>query len=423
MSVSQDVFSLINTLPEAMLIVDRRKGKIAGANAAFLKLIGLVSDGFLGTRVFDLPFPSQIVKHELVRLFIKVSRIDGYDKPYSFTHVLPDATTISISASASRVVFSEQEYVIFKLKEDRSEEALLIRSDSWKSYLKLASDPYMEFRLTAPVSPIARDNRLEFLQALGESLRVKFANNAAVEFYCRNQGALEGKSFLSLFSKESDGVSFLDMLSVVGSMKIGVTVNTNSAFNIRVEMNCSAKFDHRGDIVTLYCNQRNLPSMGITGESRVEIGNRLEMDSILYQPFAGYAFLSPVHPLERPSIEELDSKLDEMLSQIVVNRANETIIDIYGSSTPEFTIKSMRELFPDIRVARQVLKELFVMRTSSCGKLKASGDEDEFERVSIFRAAFDTAGRLTCVTVFASRHSYGYRPRHIYGSDDDSPNP
>ena len=409
MGVSQDVFSLINALPEAVLIVDRRRGKFAGGNAVFSELMGASNNPLLGTQIFDLPFSTKRVKHELLRLFVKVSRDAGYNKTYSFHHVSPDASIKNISASARKIALGDGEYIVFTLRKEQSEKVQLSDSDSWNFYMQLASEPYMEFRPVIPVPIIGSpDSRVEFLQMLGEVLRVKYANKAAAEFYFDKQGTLEGKSFISLFNRESDAIGFLDMLSVVGHMKGETAVNTNKALGINVEMDCVVRFDNQDDIAALYCNQRDLSSAerykAIIG------GSKFETDFMFHQPFVGFAFLAPSQPLERPPIENLDAKLDEMLDQILIVRANQTIIDIYGSDKSKFFMKPMRGLFSEDRVARQVLKELFVMRETSSGWPSVSGDD--FELVSVFRAVFDNADRLSGVLVVSSVHGYGYRPRH-----------
>jgi len=411
MDVSRNVFSFINVLPDAVLIIDRKRGKLIGANTVFFKLTGLADNAFLGTRVLDLPFSSKKIKRGLFRLFINLSRDAGYNKTYLFAHVCPDGTIKNVSASAHMFVIDGQECVVFNFKLIQPEVAPFNFVDSWNYYLALAYEPYLEFRVTTPVYIIDnQEDRLEFLRMLGETLRVKFSNNAAVKLYGDNGGTLEGKTFLSLFNKEEDAIGFLDILSVVGHIKAETNVNTNKAMAVRVEMDCEVKFDKDDNITALCCSQRDL-----SGHERYKAtieGYKFEMDLMLNQPFVGFAFLYPPSPLERPPVEDLDATLDDMLNQITVARANETMIDIYDSDKSKFLKKPMLELFDDADVARQVLKELFVMRETSLGKFKASEGEDDFELVLILRATFNKADQLSGVLVIASKHSYGYRPRH-----------
>jgi len=428
MGIRQDVFSFVNALPKAVLLVDRRKRTFVGANAAFFELTGFANAAFIGTQVFDLPFSSREIKRGLLHLFIKISRGAGYNKAYSFRHVCPNGTIKNITASGRLAMLNGREYIIFTLSHDQSE-ALLDDSDSWKFYLTLAYEPYMEFRPLTPIVSVSEpDGRMEFLQKLGNILQVKFFNNDALRFYNDDKGTLEGKTFLSLFSKESDAIGFLDMLNVVGRIKGETSVNTSKASGVYVEMNCIVKFDTEGSIIALYCSQRDL-----SVEQRYKDiigGSRLEMGFMFHQPFVGFAFLVPPHPLERPSIEDLYTKLDEMLNQITVVRANEAMLNIYDADKSGFFMKPMSSFFGDLSEARQVLKELFVMRETSLGKLKeseektseekapeekASESKPDFERVSIFRAVFDNADRLSGVYIATSRHCYGYTPRHTTG--------
>ena len=414
MGIALDVFSFINSLPDAVLILDRRRGKFIAANAVFFKLMGFAKDAFVDTPIYKLPFNSKETRHGLLRLFLKASRKNEYCN-YSFHHVCPDGTVATLSAFAAKAVLREQEYVIFNLKrtEHKGEQYAEDDADSLKFYKALAYEPYMEFRPGSPVHVVEeQERRMDFLHMLGESLRVKFSNSAAAKFYQGDRGgSLTGHTFLSFFNKESDAIRFLDMLSAVGQMKAETTVNTYKDFAVQVEMNCVVKFDEDGAIEILYCSQRDLS--GYQRYKSIIGGSRLEMEFMFNQPFVGFAFLVPPHPLERPKIENLDATLDDMLNRITVVRANQTVMEIYGSDKSKFFMKPMAGLFNDAGVARQVLKELFVMRESSSGRLGISGKENDFEGVAIYRAIFDDADRLTGVFVVASRHSYGYRPRLI----------
>jgi len=415
MSISQDVFSFIDALPEAMFIVDQKKRTLVGSNAAFSELTGLTVDTFLGTQIFDLPFSSREAKRGILRLFIKVSRDAGYDKPYSFTYVCPKGNIRNIQASARVPVLGGQKYVVFCLKQDQSQEVLLDGLDSWKFYLAMAYESFMEFRPAIPVAVVDEpDGRMDFLQKLGNSLQVKFFNDSAAEFYNDPRGTLEGRTFLSLFNKENDAIGFLDMLAVVGRIKSETAVSTNKVPRVHVEMSCVVKFNDEGNITALYCSHRDLSK---ERRFRDIIGsNKLEMSFMFHQSFVGFALLAPPYPLERPSIENLDAKLDEMLDQITAIRGNETMIGMHASDKSGFFMKPMRGFFYDSVEARQVLKELFVMRETSLGKPKETGNENDLEQISIFRGMFDNADRLNGVFIATSKHRCGYHPRHITGA-------
>jgi hypothetical protein len=174
------------------------------------------------------------------------------------------------------------------------------------------------------------------------------------------------------------------------------------------------KFSDMGSIAAIYCAQRDL-----TGHQRYEtiIGDsRIEMNFVFNQPFTGFAFLAPASPIERPKAINVDEQLDAMLNQIVILRANQAMLDVYGTDKSKFLLKNMNALFAGPEIARQVLKELFVIRRTSVERYAASEEietpEDVLERTSIYQALFDGADRLSGVLVATSKHTLGYKARH-----------
>jgi|GEM_PF-2271248 len=409
MGVALDVFSFINALPDAVLILDKRRGKVVAANEVFFKFTGFAKGVFQDTPFYKLPFNSKEVRHGLLRLFFKASREDGGGS-YVFAHVCPNGSVMDVYAYAVKAVLGEGEYIVFSLKQ-AMEQTAEDDADSLKFYKALAYEPYMEFRPNSHVPVVEeQENRMVFLQMLGESLRVKFSNSAADKFYQGSRGSLEGQTFLSLFNRESDAIRFLDMLAAVGQMRAETTVNTYKDFAVQVEMNCMVKFDDDDDaIAVLYCSQRDLS--GYQRYKTIIGDSRFEMEFMFNQPFLGFAFLVPPHPLERPKIENLDATLDEMLNRITVVRANQAMTEIYETDKSKFLMKPMVGLFYDPGAARQVLKELFVMRETSFGTYKVDNEEG-CDRVSICRATFDDADRLTGIFVVSSSYNCGYHPRH-----------
>jgi hypothetical protein len=201
------------------------------------------------------------------------------------------------------------------------------------------------------------------------------------------------------------------MLAVVGQMKAETTVDAHNK-PTQVEMNCAVKFSETGSIAAIYCAQRDL-----TGRQRYEtiIGDsRLEMDFVFNQPFTGFAFLAPASPIECPRASNVDEQLDAMLEQIVILRANQAMFDIYGTDKTKFLLKTMNALFAGPDIARQVLKELFVIRRTSVERYTVSAEttEDVLERTSIYQALFDSADRLSGVLVATSKYTFGYKARH-----------
>jgi hypothetical protein len=232
-------------------------------------------------------------------------------------------------------------------------------------------------------------------------------------------------------------------------MRAETTVMAYNKKFVHVEMNCAVKFDNDGAIAALYCCQRDM-----SNQKRYEAllgGSRAETDFMFNQPFVGFALLSPHRPLEFPKAEDTDAALDAMLKQIVILRANQAMLNIRGTEKARFLMKPLTELFPDGNAARQALKELFVMRTTSLemfgeeepngGKLgkeksqkspegkpqegkpqegkspeekpqEGNSQEGKLRHVSIFQANFDDAGRLIGVSVVTSKHSDGYKARH-----------
>jgi hypothetical protein len=185
-------------------------------------------------------------------------------------------------------------------------------------------------------------------------------------------------------------------------------------------MHCVVKFDEEGSIAAVYCAQRDL-----TGHERYKAiigGSQLEMDFAFNQPFTGFAFLAPAAPIERPQADNVDAKLDDILDRVLIMRANQAMVDIYNTDKARFLMKPMRELFADMNTARQVMKELFVMRTSSVERYASSEEtvENVLERISIFRATFDNADRMNGVFVATSKYDRHYKARHSNKKEEEA---
>ncbi|MDR2179691.1 MAG: PAS domain-containing protein [Synergistaceae bacterium] len=408
------IINAFNALPDGVLIISPTRGKIVGANSVFFERSGLSEIDLVDVQLIDVPLFKKRIKQGLLRLFVKAVHGRGHGMSFSFPYVNPERMVKNISASAECFTLAEQEYVIFTFKELPPQEILIPgeESASWKAYLSLAYEPYMEFRPVAPIEPLReQDERMSYLKFAEDALKVKFANDAAGAFYRGGGGSLIGATFGSFFNKEDDALRFLDMLAAVGEMKAETVVNTYNRV-AQVEMHCGVKFDDEGAIAAVYCAQRDL-----TGHQRYEAiigGSRLEMDFAFNQPFTGFAFLAPQHPIERPEADNVDAKLDDILDQILIMRANQAMVDIYNTDKARFLMKPMRGLFADMNTARQVMKELFVMRTTSVERYASSEEKVEgvLERVSIFRSVFDTADCLSGVYVATSKDDRNYKARH-----------
>ncbi len=412
MSASQNLLSVINALPDAALILSQERGKIVEANSLFLGHTGFTKDDLISAQLNRISFFPRQIRHGLVRLFMRVLRDSEGERTFRFRYVTSDKTFRDIVAYASRFSFEEEHYILFTFREavrqetpGPSEEEL----ESWKSCLRLGYEPYMEFRPAVPLlPPLESEDRTSFLKLAGGSLRIQHANNAAEELYGEQNRELTGKTFASFFNNGNDAFRFLDMLSVVGQMKAETAVTTPHGQIIQVEMNCMVRFGREGTISAVYCSQRDL-----SGYRRYEAllgGSRIEMDFIFNQPFLGLAYLTPSHPLERPDAEHVENNLDAMLRQILVVRANEAIFTLYGMDKTRFLMKPMAELFSNIALARQVLKELFVVRESSAAVYDVSGRTLKY--VSVFRATFDDADRLNGILMATSKYDNGYKARH-----------
>jgi PAS domain-containing protein len=412
MNIGQDVLSIIEALSDPVALVSRR-GKIVGANSVFFEHSGFTESDLIDAQLTDL-YPNKGVKRGLFRLFIKALR-GKHDAGFAFPHLNLDKMVKNISATARRAFIGDQEHVIFTFKEIPNQQVVIANDEgagSWKAYFDLAYEPYLEFRPAEPLASFQEpDDRASYLEILGDSLQVKFANDAAVKFYKGVSGSLRGESFSSFFNDKEDSIRFLDMLAVVGQMKAETTVIAGNK-PAQVEMHCMVKFSEAGFIDAIYCAQRDL-----TGHQRYEtiIGDsRIEMDFIFNQPFTGFAFLAPAGPIERPQAVNVDEKLDAILDQVVILRANQAMLDIYGTDRTRFLLKPMRTLFAGPDIARQVLKELFVIRTTSVERYAASKEMigDVLERASIYQALFDSVDRLSGVLVATSKHPLGYKARH-----------
>ena len=408
MNIGPEVLPIINALPDAVLVVERKRGKTVAANALLYDYLGISEDALEDTSLFYAPTLTKNARRGLLRLFIKARAGEKDRGGFTFPHVSADSTVKNFLATAQSVSIAGDEGVLFTFK-PVPQESQAAEGASWESYLGLAYEPYLEFRPSAPVeSFFDQDDRTSYLRLLGENLRVKFANGAAVTLYRGDNGeGLAGEPFLSFFNNRSDALSFLDMLSFVGQMKAETLVN---AFNriAQVEMRCAVTFGEGDSIVALYCAQRDMTShqhyAAIIGDSR------REMNFAFRQPFTGFAFLAPQEPIERPQAENVDARLDEILNEITIMKANDAIVDIYKTERSQFLMKPMRVLFASQDTARQVMKELFVMRVTSVERYDESGDT--LERVSIYEASFDETDRMTGVLVATSKHYHGYKARH-----------
>ncbi|MDR1874531.1 MAG: PAS domain-containing protein [Synergistaceae bacterium] len=406
MAACLDLLPIINTLPHAVLVLSRDRGKIIGANDIFLRQTGFDQEGLLSVRLIDLPLFSRQAKRSLIRLYVKAQRGQSDGEAIRLEYVAPDQTLKNVAVTASRFEAGDQSYVTFVFREAAGMDPVDL--ESWKYCMDLTCEPYMEFQPSMPlIPPLELDDRMSFLKLAGSVLRVKYANRAAVELYDGENGSMTGASFSSIFNREEDALRFLDMLSVVGQMKAETALSGRGAQIVQVEMHCVVRFDDDGGIAALYCSQRDL-----SGARRYEAiigGSRVETDFMFHQPFTGVAFFTPTRPLERPRAEDVDMSLDNMLEQIVVMRANRVMIDIHGSDRARFMLKPIRELFPDSFLARQVLKELFVMRSSSVAIYNA---DDTLAHVSVFRATFDDADRMNGILMVSSKHKDDYQVRY-----------
>ena len=415
MNAGQDVFSIINALPNAVLIISSKRGKIIGANNIFFEQAGFSRNDLVDTQLINLPFFTKQVKRELLRLFIKALHGKKRGDIYTFPYLLSDQTIKNISASAEGFTLDGQECVLFTFRDHPAHEVLIAGEDSesWRAYLNLAYEPYMEFRPSDPFVFQESEDRIAFLRELGHSLQVKLANDAASKLYCGENGGLNDKTFSSLFNNEEDSLRFLDMLSIVGQMKAETAIKTFNDTTLQVEMNCVVKFCNDGTIAAVYCSQRDL-----SAPQRYEAiigGSRLEMDFTFNQPFVGFAFLTPTRPIERPQADNVDEQLDEILNQIIIMRANQAMLNIHNTEKTKFLMKPMIDLFPNSIMARQVMKELFVMRVTSIAVYVPTEDDEEeavLQYVSVFRATFDDADHLNGIMVSSSKYSDEFKARH-----------
>jgi len=207
----------------------------------------------------------------------------------------------------------------------------------------------------------------------------------------------------------------------VGQVKAETTVNAYNR-SMQIEMNCEVRFnDDDGSIVALYCGQRDL-----SGRLRYQAilgSSQLEISFMFSQPFTGFAFLAPATSIERPRADNVDDKLDEILEQILVLKANDAMSDIYNIEKSKFLMKPLKAFFLTQDTARQILKELFVMRTTSVKHFAsyADGQAEIFELVTFYAATFDDVDHLNGILIAASKHHVDYKARHIVVRNATSP--
>jgi PAS domain S-box-containing protein len=413
MNLSGDVLSVINALPDAVLIVRRTGGRVVAANEAFLRLSGFSGEALADRPVFSLPFFTKATRRGLLRLSVHAARGEAKKENFSFNFLSSDQTVKNFSVRGERVLSGGEKIILFTFHEVSPETAAETETESLQGCLGLGYEPYMEFRAAdVLLPPPGLEDRLGFLKKLGSSLRVKFANDSALKLYKNERVGLEGAKFVSFFHREDDALRILDMLSIVGSLKTETTVKAGDSL-VQVELNCAVKFDGEGAVAALYTCHRNMTQdlkyKAILG------GSRTEMEFMFNQPFVGFAYLAPRRPLEYPQADGTDESLDEMLNQILLVRANQVMLDLYGADKTRFIMRPMTDLFPSAVMAREVLKELFVVRTSSVG-LPASpsgaGAKGKSGKTVLFKALFDDANRLSGVLAAASTHGEGIPVRH-----------
>ncbi|MDR1376024.1 MAG: hypothetical protein LBJ22_00820, partial [Synergistaceae bacterium] len=220
MDAARDVSLIIdafNALPDGVLLISTKRAKIVGANSVFFERSGLSENDLVDVSLIDIPFFKKRIKRGLLRLFVKAIHGRGHEVSFSFPYVNPGKTVKNMLAVARRFMVADHEYIVFTFKEIPSQEILIAGGDdvaSWKAYLDLAYEPYMEFRPIAFIEPFHEQNeRMSYLKFMGDALRVKFANGAAAAFYREDGGFLIGETFASFFNREDDALRFLDMLA------------------------------------------------------------------------------------------------------------------------------------------------------------------------------------------------------------------
>lgn len=420
MQTSRETQAIIDSLSDPILIMESRRGRVLACNAAFIHELGFSEENFKGKPFIRLPQFTRAVRHGMLDLYFRAKRRDG-KHPFTFQYADPKGSLKTISATADLLDYEGQSCVLAHLHVLRSSETGLLQQleeiAAFNALVQMTREPWMEFRSRSPVAPMPCDSedRTGYLTNLGRELVVHRASGAAQELLggknSETGGAgpsLIGKDFISLFCRNEDALSFLDMLSNVGQLRAPTLLTDGSGGSVEVEMTCSVRFGTGDAIAALYCTPRR------QGQNRnaksLDVVSRQEHDFIFAQPFLGIGRLVPLQPLARPDAENADKMLDGYLDNVLLISANNALADIHGVPKNSLLMQPLARLFPERSAGVQVLKELFVTRKSSF----ADYDEEtgELRRLTLFKAVFNNADHMVRIFLASSLQPQGFQEEH-----------
>ncbi|NLL36005.1 MAG: PAS domain-containing protein [Fretibacterium sp.] len=429
MQLSTQTQAILDAMSEAILVVGEKEGQIIGCNKAFLLEAKTRAEDLIGTSLIRLSQFTRGVRHELASLYIKALHNRDEGGSFRFRKLFEENEEREYLVSARSVQFPEATGVLFRLLPEPPQSVepvgLWAGSDeetSGKVFLEMTGEAWMEFRprerITLKSSSL--EDRRDYLRQLGRSFFVYSSSESAKSFYCREPKSpdvlpapLTEKNFPSFFCQEDDSLRFLDMLASVGQIRANTLLVEGSGKIVEAELSCLASTSEDGELKAIYCISKNHEEL-----KRYKLmlnDTRMEQDFYIHQPFMGQGRLMAVSPIERPSAANVEERLAQLVEQLRIVGANDLLASFYGLSKGSLLMRPMSRLFPEGPYATQILKELFVTRTSSFAEYDL--ERDELKHLLLFKAFFDNADRLTKILVAASRSGDNFRARHSNRSD------
>ena len=424
MPLNQETQALINSLPDPILIIELgpRRGRVVAYNTAFVHELGAFEGNFEGRSFIRMPQFTRTDRRGLMQLLFRAKNRKDDRTPFVFQYSDPKGKLKTLSAAVEILHHAGRECALLYLRVVLSNAVTSQQAEDMAAFnilIDMTRDPCLEFRPRIPIPPDLfdkdKEDRLVLLRSLGHEFIVHKSNGAAQNLFGpKNAGnvpagsTLVGRSFISLFHREMDALMFLDMLVSTGQLRAPVALLNGNGRVVETEMACSARFGTGDTIAAIYC----IPRL-IEQNRNIQAQNGMdsqEQDFLFTQPFIGLGHLVPLQPLVRPNPEEADAVLDRYLNEILLVNTNDTLGKLYGVHKNNLLMQHMTHLFPYRSAGIQVLKELFVTRTSSFATYNE--DTGEFMRIALFKAIFNKADQLVRILLAVSTQACESFERH-----------
>ena len=422
MQLEQETQALINSLPDPILIIGLgpRRGRVVAYNTAFVRELGSFEGNFEGRSFIRMPQFTRTDRRGLMQLFFRAKNRKDDKTPFVFQYLDPKGKLKTLSAAAEILHYAGQMCVLFYFRVVHSNAVTPQQAEDMTAFnilIDMTREPCLEFRPRIPIPPdlMDKEDRLVLLRSLGYEFIVHKSSGAAQNLFGRKNAGkalagstLVGRSFISLFHREMDALMFLDMLVSMGQLRAPVALLDGDSRVFETEMACSARFGAGDTIAGIYCIPR-LIEQNRNPRAQNEMDSQ-EQDFLFTQPFIGLGQLVPLQPLTRPVPEEADSVLNRYLNEILLVNTNDALGKAYRVHKNHLLMRRMPHLFPYRSAGIQVLKELFVTRSSSFATYNE--DTGEFMRIALFKAIFNKADQLVRILLAVSTQACENLERH-----------